>query len=140
MEKELEMMILLFKIWFQLLLWLKEEFILGKFIDSLSILSETDCDIRFDLPSYVLDAFKVLKVDVELLALLHIGEFQTNLAYTQQDLVANTDSSLTVSSLLTGVFHSLISPCLASIASTRSTNRSEDRRCSNFELGFGHDR
>jgi hypothetical protein len=51
---------------------------------------------RFDLPSYVLTAFKQLVVDVELVTALHIDNFETQLAYTQRNVPAYTDSSLVV--------------------------------------------
>jgi len=55
----------------------------------------TWCD-RFNLPNYVLTAFAGLVVDVDLLTVLHIGDFTTDLAYAQQNVPAHTDSSLTL--------------------------------------------
>ncbi|KAL8279026.1 hypothetical protein RQP46_008484 [Phenoliferia psychrophenolica] len=48
----------------------------------------------FELPSFVLSAFAGLKVNVDLLSVLHIGDFTTDLAYLQSDVPAYTDSSL----------------------------------------------
>ncbi|KAL8278093.1 hypothetical protein RQP46_009553 [Phenoliferia psychrophenolica] len=50
----------------------------------------------FDLPSFVLTAFAALKVDVALVSVLHIGDFTTNLAYSQAEVPAYTDSTLTL--------------------------------------------
>ncbi|SCV70806.1 BQ2448_3568 [Microbotryum intermedium] len=50
----------------------------------------------FDLPSFVLAAFKVLVVDVVLAASTTIGEYVTDLSYTQKSVPALTDSSLTL--------------------------------------------
>ncbi|KAM0750211.1 hypothetical protein T439DRAFT_247618 [Meredithblackwellia eburnea MCA 4105] len=50
----------------------------------------------FNLPSYVLQAFSGLVVNVDLLSELHIGDFSTNLAYQQQAVPAYTDSTLTL--------------------------------------------
>ncbi|KAL8287086.1 hypothetical protein RQP46_004092 [Phenoliferia psychrophenolica] len=50
----------------------------------------------FDLPSFVLTAFASLKVDVALVSVLHIGDFTTNLAYSQANVPAYTDSTLTL--------------------------------------------
>lgn len=44
----------------------------------------------------MLAAFKALKVEVDLVAVLHVGDFQTDLAYRQAALPAYTDASLTV--------------------------------------------
>jgi hypothetical protein len=43
-----------------------------------------------------LTAFKQLVVDVELVTALHIDNFETQLAYTQTNVPAHTDSSLVV--------------------------------------------
>ncbi|BGP22157.1 pre-rRNA processing protein [Rhodotorula toruloides] len=50
----------------------------------------------FDLPSYVLKAFSGLKVNVDLLTTLNIGEYTTSLKYSQPGVAAYTDSSLTL--------------------------------------------
>lgn len=52
--------------------------------------------VRFDLPAYVQTAFSALTVTVDLVSVLNIGEFQTNLAYSQSGVPAFTDSSLTM--------------------------------------------
>lgn len=54
----------------------------------------------FDLPSYVLTAFRSLAVNVDLVTVLHIEEFTTHLVYAQTAVPAHTDSSLTVSCIL----------------------------------------
>jgi hypothetical protein len=52
--------------------------------------------VRFNLPAYVQTAFSALTVTVDLVSVLNIGEFQTNLAYSQSGVPAYTDSSLTM--------------------------------------------
>lgn len=53
---------------------------------------------NFNLPTYIINAFKTLTVTVDLVSVLHIGEFTTDLAYSQSGVPAYTDSSLTVRS------------------------------------------
>lgn len=48
----------------------------------------------FNLPSYVLEAFRALTVNIDLISVVNIGEFTTDLAYTQENVPAYTDSSL----------------------------------------------
>ncbi|GAA5969858.1 hypothetical protein JCM21900_004182 [Sporobolomyces salmonicolor] len=50
----------------------------------------------FDLPSYVLQAFAGLEVDVDLISTLNIGDYKTVLSYTQAGVPAYTDQSLTL--------------------------------------------
>ncbi|SGY79107.1 BQ5605_C008g05044 [Microbotryum silenes-dioicae] len=50
----------------------------------------------FDLPSFVLAAFKTLVVNVELAASTTLGEYVTKLSFTQKNVPAVTDSSLTM--------------------------------------------
>ncbi|GAA6027071.1 hypothetical protein JCM8097_006088 [Rhodosporidiobolus ruineniae] len=50
----------------------------------------------FDLPSYVLEAFAGLEVNVDLLSRLNIGDYTTTLAYSQPSVPAYTDQSLTL--------------------------------------------
>lgn len=52
---------------------------------------------RFDLPSFVLEAFAELEVKVDLLSKVTIGEYQTALTYEQYGVPAHTDETLTVS-------------------------------------------
>ncbi|KAI5474806.1 pre-rrna processing protein [Pseudohyphozyma bogoriensis] len=59
-------------------------------------LSKRNIYTGFDLPSYVLEAFAGLTVDVQLLSVLHIGQFRTDLAYSQDAVPAYTDSTLTL--------------------------------------------
>ncbi|GJN94719.1 hypothetical protein Rhopal_007810-T1 [Rhodotorula paludigena] len=49
----------------------------------------------FDLPSYVLQAFSGLEVNIDLLSAVRIGEYTTSLAYQQTGVPAYTDSTLT---------------------------------------------
>lgn len=51
----------------------------------------------FDLPSFVLQAFANLKVNVELISSVNIGDYSTVLSYTQPGVPAYTGQSLTVS-------------------------------------------
>ncbi|EGO25193.1 hypothetical protein SERLADRAFT_448192 [Serpula lacrymans var. lacrymans S7.9] len=48
----------------------------------------------FNLPSFVQQAFKQLRSDVQLSSEVTIGEYQTTLNYTQQDVPISTDSTL----------------------------------------------
>jgi len=50
----------------------------------------------FDLPSYVLRAFAGLEVTVDLVSAVKIGEYTTSLTYSQPNVPAYTDSTLTV--------------------------------------------
>lgn len=50
----------------------------------------------FDLPSFVLSAFAGLEVDVDLVTILNIGQYETSLTYSQPSVPAYTDSTLTV--------------------------------------------
>ena len=52
---------------------------------------------RFDLPSYVLQAFAGLRVNVDLISSVKIGDYSTVLSYVQEGVPAYTDQSLTVS-------------------------------------------
>lgn len=57
-------------------------------------MTAADAIARFNLPTFVTAAFAPLTVDIDLVSALHIGEFSTNLAYSQKAVKANTDSSL----------------------------------------------
>ncbi|OBZ73242.1 hypothetical protein A0H81_06855 [Grifola frondosa] len=48
----------------------------------------------FNLPNFVDEAFKQLRSDVELIAAVSIGDYQTSLQYTQDSVVTTTDKSL----------------------------------------------
>ncbi|GAA95808.1 hypothetical protein E5Q_02465, partial [Mixia osmundae IAM 14324] len=48
----------------------------------------------FDLPSYVDTAFKQLTVNVDLVSVVSIGQFTTDLTYTQPDVPVVTDATL----------------------------------------------
>ncbi|THH12496.1 hypothetical protein EW146_g7640 [Bondarzewia mesenterica] len=48
----------------------------------------------FDLPDFVDEAFKQLRSDVELTASITIGDYQTTLQYTQNNVSTKTDNSL----------------------------------------------
>ncbi|BGP44010.1 hypothetical protein JCM10449v2_008067 [Rhodotorula kratochvilovae] len=50
----------------------------------------------FDLPSYVLEAFAGLEVDIDLLSAVNIGEYTTSLTYRQAGVPAYTDQTLTM--------------------------------------------
>ncbi|GAA5897781.1 hypothetical protein JCM8208_000260 [Rhodotorula glutinis] len=50
----------------------------------------------FDLPSYVLRAFAGLEVTVDLVSAVKIGEYTTSLTYSQPNVPAYTDSTLTL--------------------------------------------
>ncbi|GAA6057282.1 hypothetical protein JCM3770_004534 [Rhodotorula araucariae] len=50
----------------------------------------------FDLPSYVLEAFAGLEVNVDLLSAVRIGEYTTSLTYSQPGVPAYTDQTLTM--------------------------------------------
>lgn len=62
---------------------------------------------RFNLPNYVTKAFQSLTVTVDLVSVLHIGNFTTNLAYSQNGVPAYTDSSLVVSSIHCSTLNSI---------------------------------
>jgi hypothetical protein len=48
----------------------------------------------FDLPSFVDKAFKYLRIDIGLTSGVSVGDYETTLNFTQQDVPVNTDSSL----------------------------------------------
>ncbi|GAA5937070.1 uncharacterized protein JCM15063_000146 [Sporobolomyces koalae] len=50
----------------------------------------------FNLPSYVLQAFAGLKVNVDLTSSVNIGDYATVLSYVQKDVPAYTDQTLTL--------------------------------------------
>lgn len=92
----------------------------------------------FDLTSYVLNAFKVLTVDVDLVTVLKIGDFTTNLVYAQQQVKANTDSSLVLllPILARPIVQKIVDGAFLSISTVMISNPTDACECESFFVDY----
>lgn len=83
--------------------------------------------LSFDLPTYVIKAFSALTVTVDLVSILQIGNFTTNLEYHQIGVPAYTDSSLTLllPILARPIVQKIVDASILAITSVMITNPSD---------------